>query len=247
MKTVIKKLHHGLKIVSLLSAVALLNHCASTGEEDASDEELAADNVNNAAVNLNNGGNNLGEATNNAAVNEFANSNQPQNLGNQVPATGEDPFATPVNTTQTNNLLGGANAAAPTNAAANAAAPATNGTNAAAAAALTNATATPPTNTATVPLDATAAAPAAAPAAVPGMKDVVVDNSHTNRPDAKGRVKYVVTTATVHAQPNGPVVGEMATGDHPLIVRESNWAETQDGRYIRATNLSDQGVGRPRR
>lgn len=64
-----------------------------------------------------------------------------------------------------------------------------------------------------------------------------------------GVVKYVRTGgASLYGQPAmGTILGQLEQGDHPLVFQENDWARTHDGFYIPLSNLSEQGVPRPRK
>ena len=66
-------------------------------------------------------------------------------------------------------------------------------------------------------------------------------NPQMNWP-GRGKVKYVTRHATKHSSPNGPVVGEMATGEHPLIYQNGNWVELSNGTFMKGNSLSEKGV-----
>lgn len=224
----------------------LLNGCSGSQQQQGDAEPVNAQSENGAPVaNSSLNGNNSkkaaeGEAMNNATApsNNFAgdaNAAPPNNamLGNpganptggnglvnggaaEVPLNQSAPLGT-------NNLAAPANGTVPTNAAApaNGAAP-TNGTN--------------PTATAATP---------AAPA--PGitwdrMGSSPMTNPQMNWP-GRGKVKYVTRRATKHASPNGPVVGEMETGEHPLVYQDGNWVELSNGTFMKGNSMSDKGVG----
>jgi hypothetical protein len=65
-------------------------------------------------------------------------------------------------------------------------------------------------------------------------------------PMGGGIVKYAPGNVEVFDQPNGRMVGQLQTGDHPLVYDENGWSRTSDGRYINQNALSVKGVGRPR-
>ena len=67
-------------------------------------------------------------------------------------------------------------------------------------------------------------------------------NPHMNWP-GKGKVKYATRQITRHSSPNGPVVGEFEQGEHPLVYQNGNWAELNDGTFVKGNGLSEKGVG----
>ena len=94
----------------------------------------------------------------------------------------------------------------------------------------------------------------AAPAAVPAMTKPT-DADHAARMAAspftnpqmnwpgKGKVKYATHQLTRHSSPNGPVVGEFEQGEHPLVYQNGNWAELNDGSFVKGNGLSEKGIG----
>jgi hypothetical protein len=48
---------------------------------------------------------------------------------------------------------------------------------------------------------------------------------------------------TRHATANGPVIGEFVQGEHPLVFQNGNWAELNDGSFVKGNGLSEKGVG----
>jgi hypothetical protein len=100
-------------------------------------------------------------------------------------------------------------------------------------------------------LDANAPAAPVAPPAAPNPSDgdhakraaaSPFTNQHMNWP-GKGKVKYANRQVTRHSSPNGPVVGEFEQGEHPLVYQNGNWAELNDGTFVKGNGLSDKGVG----
>jgi hypothetical protein len=67
-------------------------------------------------------------------------------------------------------------------------------------------------------------------------------NPHMNWP-GKGKVKYATHQLTRHSSANGPVIGEFVQGDHPLVYQNGNWAELNDGSFVKGNGLSEKGVG----
>lgn len=186
-----------------------------------------------------------GEAVNNAVSGS-------SNFGNNGPAPAKEGdnlgiAPAPSNALATENLT-----AAPTNIPLNSAVPLNS------AEALTNApplTNTPPVNAAAaVPAtDATATAVEPAGPAAAGIPTGVVDpsaraaaspfvNPQMNWP-GKGKVKYVTRQLTRHSSANGPVIGEFVQGEHPLVFQNGNWAELNDGSFVKGNGLSEKGVG----
>ena len=109
---------------------------------------------------------------------------------------------------------------------------------------------TPPSNVA--PLDPAipqTTPPASNQPASAGAGDIAAraaaspfQNPHMNW-QGKGKVKYVTRQLTRHSAPNGPVVGEFEQGEHPLIYQNGNWAELNDGSYVKGNALSEKAVG----
>lgn len=173
-----------------------------------------------------NGGNNFsaanGAAVNNAVLNNSGVGGNPlanPTTANAVPLNQSAPLNEGAATGLTNSALPGTNTAP------------INGTNIA------------PTNSATPP--ATAAAPtepAKPTVSWDRMNASPMANPQMNWP-GRGKVKYVTRRATKHATPNGPVVGEMETGDHPLVYQDGNWVELQNGTFIKGDSMTDKGVG----
>lgn len=114
-------------------------------------------------------------------------------------------------------------------------------------------TETPPTNAETTAIDpaippTTESQSPAQPAAA-GSGDATAraaaspfQNPHMNWP-GKGKVKYVTRQLTRHSAPNGPVVGEFEQGEHPLIYQNGNWAELNDGSFVKGNGLSEKAIG----
>ena len=80
----------------------------------------------------------------------------------------------------------------------------------------------------------------------PVMEGKEYTNTHMNWP-GKGRVKYIRAHASRHEAPNGAVVGQFEKGDHPLVMKEGDWAELSDGSYMTSSDLSEAGVGRDKK
>ena len=235
----------------------VLAGCSGDGQQGQQGDPVnqAADGAPVANSSLNGGGKKVseGEGMNNATQqggNNFSGANAGANGGAAVnnamlnnPAAGGNPLANPAMaatevplnaTTPLNNGTMGLsnNATPPTN---NAAAAATNGNSNIANAA--------PTSAAPPAPQAEAAKP---PVSWDRMNASPLTNPQMNWP-GRGKVKYVTRRATKHAAPNGPVVGEMETGDHPLIYQNGNWVELQNGTFIKGNSMSDKGVGYERR
>lgn len=237
-----------IKRVGLL-AVLLLAGCSSDGQQGAQqgDEPVnGAEKSNNAAMedpSLNGGakkntseGAAMNNATSGKGVNNFSGANgtngaamnnalldNPTGTGG-APNPASNPTAIPLNQTTALNTgagdaLGGANTAnspTPNNAG--------NGNNANAVA------------------EDAAAAPAKPAANFDRMNASPFKNPQMNWP-GRGKVKYVTRHATKHATPNGPVVGEVVQGDHPLIYQNGNWVELQNGTFIKGNSMTDSPVG----
>ncbi len=177
-----------------------------------------------------------GEGVNNAVAGG-------SNFGNNGPAPAQEGddlgiAPAPSNATATENLT-----ATPTNVPINNAIPLNAGLP------LTNA---PPVNAApaeaaSVPaVDPAAPADAAIPTAAvdPSARAAASPfvNPQMNWP-GKGKVKYVTRQITRHSSANGPVIGEFAQGEHPLVFQNGNWAELNDGSFVKGNGLSEKGVG----
>lgn len=175
------------------------------------------------------------------------NTAQGEALNNAAPPTGANNFsgANPTNGATMNNALldnpygANPNTGNPTAVPLNQSTPLNTGN----ATALGN-SAAPPTNV-VAPTNA-AAAPAATPSSTDRMNASPFTNPQMNWP-GKGKVKYVTRQATRHSSPNGPVVGEMTTGDHPLIYQNGNWVELHDGTFIKGNSMTDTPTGYERR
>ena len=86
---------------------------------------------------------------------------------------------------------------------------------------------------------ASAAPVAAAPSQAAGAPAV-------SAPQPGGVVRYVPTSGTsTYASPTDKsVVSSLERGDHPLVWTEGEWARTADGKYVPASALVTQPVGR---
>jgi hypothetical protein len=65
-------------------------------------------------------------------------------------------------------------------------------------------------------------------------------------PSGNGMVKYAPGPVEVFDQPNGKMIGQFQTGDHPLVYEDNGWSRTADGRFVNQNALTNKGVGRPR-
>jgi hypothetical protein len=240
----------GALFLALLSITSMLvQNCASSGQgEDQASEptDEGADGLDNASLNANVPKNNAaaGAAVNNAAAasgNNFTGANNGAAINNAVldnssqnplANTGGNPLANPAsNPTQIP-----INNSKPINA------PQSNGTNLLAeqnAAAPSNTAA--PTNAATTPEASTAPT-----AQFDRMNASPFTNPQSNWP-AKGKVKYITRKVTKHSSKDGPVVGELNVGNHPLIFQNGNWVELSNGTFVKGNATSDTPIGYPRR
>ena len=255
-----------LKLLTLFAAVGLLGRCASTqqGGDQASDQ-LDDGTGDSGAVNASlNGGNGttpanksaLGEQMNNAveggATNNFAGTNG-GNLTNGSNAENAS-LGAPLNNVPINNPNALITNAPPMNLPLNnTAAPLNQGATNLAQSGLETAEPSPangvtPSNEATAAESAVASTPPA-PAATSEVTDLnaraaasTFTNPQMNWP-GKGKVKYVTRQLTRHSSPNGPVVGEFEQGEHPLVYQNGNWAELNDGSFVKGNGLTEKGVG----
>lgn len=229
----------GLTFISNLSLIALIafTGCSSSqqgqqdepvngqqGENSAEDQQLE-----NPSLNGNAKKTAEGESMNNATA----------------PATNNFSGANPANGASVNNaLLDNPAITNPTAVPLNQSTPINTGNPA-----LANGATPPASNAVPPPNNAAAPAPAAeAPKTgnVERMNASPFTNPQMNWP-GKGKVKYVTRRTTRHAAPNGPVVGEMDTGDHPLIYQNGNWVELHNGTFIKGNSMTDKPVGYERR
>jgi hypothetical protein len=63
-------------------------------------------------------------------------------------------------------------------------------------------------------------------------------------PSGEARVKYAKQKLQKRNAPNGEVVGELERGDHPLVLKESDWSQLSNGTYVEDAALTTEGVGR---
>lgn len=67
-------------------------------------------------------------------------------------------------------------------------------------------------------------------------------------PDGRGKVRYVRRPTQKYSQPGQGPAGSLDTGDHPLVVKEQGqWNQLSNGTFIDQQELSDEGIGRPRK
>ncbi len=200
----------------------LMASCSSQQEQ----EELPPENSASANETLNAAPNQsaeaLGASANNSTKDEFANNGKDSST-NGAPISNPSGNLGGKNPAGGSNLFGG-NAAVPTNATANTTPGSPN-----AATGNTN------SNGATTEV--------AKENAKPQMEGKEYSNPHMNWP-GRGKVKYIRGRSARHAAPGGAVVGQYDKGDHPLVMKEGDWAELSDGTYMPSSELSEQGIGR---
>ena len=270
-------IRHVIKSLGLGLLLVLLSRCSGGSQQKQDGDPVngtnTLDNSNSAALNGEGKGGKKGGKGGNAAAGEGmnnatgtgddfagANAGAGEGMNNAAGAGGATnplantppsnaPIDAPVNT-QTPP----ANAAAPLNAGATANTPPLNPSATGNLAAPKNGAALadiggdkPADAPATPPPAATAPAPAAAPdTSLARAAASPFTNPHMNWA-GKGKVKYVTRSITKHAQPNGPVVGEYETGDHPLVFQDGNWVELNDGSFVKGNGLTDKPTGRNHR
>lgn len=69
-------------------------------------------------------------------------------------------------------------------------------------------------------------------------------------PDGRGKVRYVKRSISKYSQANGTgaPAGSLEQGDHPLVVKEEGtWNQLSNGTFVESQELSDEGIGRPRK
>lgn len=207
------------------------------------------ENVNNASLNGNGQGGNAaqGEGLNNAVDQgeNYGNNSGGNNaggsnlIGNNMPSNplagnpSGNPFANPAAVPLNNSVPLNAplvNAAIPTNSLPTNAAP-LNGV--------------PLTDPATMPAVTEPMAPASPTAPVVSwdkMNASPFANPQMNWP-GRGKVKYINRKTTKHASPNGPVVGDLNVGNHPLVYQNGNWVELSNGTFVKGETTTDRPTG----
>lgn len=208
------------ELVLLAGFIIGMAGCSSSADED--DINANNNSENGANIGANNAGNkNANNNTNNNNLGEGVNNATKNEFVNDNGNMGKVGNAPPPISNSTNSLLTdnpSLNSPLPNNIPTNSGPPPANG-------------AIPPAINAAVPLPAPVGPP------VTGYG-----------PDGRGKVRYVKRPIQKFSKPGQGPVGTLDTGDHPLVVKEENqWNQLSNGTFVDQQELSDEGIGRPRK